>query len=53
MEKPTFLDVLDEKIDGKSINKLRNFLTRALETIWDPFFGHLGPYANLTTGTLT
>ena len=40
MEKLTFLDLLDEKIDGKSKKKMRPDLTRALETIWDIFFDH-------------
>ena len=41
MENVTFLDVLDENIDGKLIKQLRILMTRALETIWDLFFSHL------------
>ena len=42
METVTFLDILDEEIDEKSINLSPLDLMRALETIWDLFFGHLG-----------
>ena len=40
MEELTELDVLGEKIDGKSMILSQPDLLRALETIWDPFFGH-------------
>ena len=39
MEKLMELDVLDGKIDGKSIILSRVYLTRVLETFWDLFFG--------------
>ena len=42
MEKLMELDLLDGKIDGKSIILSRVYLTRALETIWDLFFDHVG-----------
>ena len=40
MEKLMELDILVEKIDGRSMILSRPDLTRALETIWDLFFGH-------------
>ena len=42
MEKLIELNLLDEKIDGKSIILSQRDLTRALETIWDVFFDHFG-----------
>ena len=42
IEKVTFLDLLDEKIDRKMMTKSRTDPTRCLEMIWDPFFGHRG-----------
>ena len=39
MEKLAELDVLVEKIDGKLMILSQPDLTRALETIWDRFFG--------------
>ena len=39
MEKLMELDVLVEKIDGKLMILSQPDLTRALETIWDRFFG--------------
>ena len=42
MDKLMGLDRLDGKIDGKSIILSRVYLTKALETIWDPFFDHFG-----------
>ncbi len=37
-------DHLDEISDDNSSMKSKRDLTRALEVIWDPFFGHLGPF---------
>ena len=47
MEKLTLFDLLHEKIDGKWKKSLRPDLTRALETIWDQCFGHLGPSTSI------
>ena len=47
MEKLMELDILVEKIDGKSMILSQPDLTRALETIWDLFFGHFDLHLQL------